>query len=145
MGGIGSGRKPRTYPPEVVDLVCGLYLAGKTIAEIKPYAIGYRAQTILERYLPGRRKAIKRNQNGPANHMWKDSPGYQAAHLRVEADKGKASEHVCADCGSPAHDWSYVHGCPDELRESHRPAYCTHPNHYEPRCRTCHRAYDRRR
>lgn len=139
------GRKPREYPVEVVQLICGMYQEGMSVAEIRAVAPrGYRVQTILERYLPERRSATKRDQSGTKNHMWRDNCGYQAAHLRVATQRGKASRHDCVDCGQKADDWSYLHDCPDERRQPGRPAYCTHPNHYAPRCRPCHRAYDRK-
>lgn len=140
------GRTPRVYPQDVVDLVCGMYRDGMTVAEIRRAApAGYRVQTILERHLSERRPAIKRDQSGEKNAMWKTADfGYQAAHLRVATSKGKASSHACIDCGARANDWSYVHDCPHELRQAGRPAYCAHVEHYEPRCRSCHRAYDRK-
>lgn len=141
MGGVGSGSKPREYPAEIVQLICGMYQDGKTVAEIRAVAPkGYRIQTILERYLPERRPAAKRNQAGTANHMWKGSAaGYQAAHLRL----GRAADHRCVDCDNPARHWSYQHDCPEEIRGRHRSPYCLHPEHYAPRCVPCHRAYDR--
>lgn len=144
MGGAGSGRKPRDYPNRIVEQVCARYLAGATIRELRPEFPGYRVQTILERHLPERRKAAKRNQVGPANHMWRDRPGYQAAHLRVEAVKGKAACHPCVDCDLSAADWSYVRNCRFEVSGPGHPPYCLHPDHYQPRCRVCHRAYDQK-
>lgn len=146
MGGPGSGAKPRQYPSEIVELICGMYERGMTVAEIRGAAPrGYRVQTILERYLPARRSAAKREQRGSANHMWKgDDCGYQAAHLRLAASCGAASSLSCADCGRPADDWSYEGGCSSEIRSNGAPPYCTHLDHYKPRCRPCHRAYDRR-
>lgn len=141
-----SGRKPREYPPDVVELICSMYRNGMTVAEIRAAAPrGYRVQTILERYLPERRPAAKRNQDGAANHMWKGSDaGYQAAHLRLAQLNGKARDHQCADCEKQAADWSYEGGCPDEQRSPvGSPPYCIHPDHYRPRCRPCHRAHDR--
>lgn len=38
MGGVGSGRKPREYPAEIIDLVCGMYRDGMTVAEIRKAA-----------------------------------------------------------------------------------------------------------
>jgi hypothetical protein len=139
------GRAPRAYPEEVVELVCGMYRDGMTVAEIRKAApAGYRVQTILERHLPERRPAIKRDQRGEKNVMWKANDcGYQAAHLRIAAINGKASSHACADCDQQANDWSYVHNCADEVQRPGRPPYCTHADHYVPRCRPCHRAYDK--
>lgn len=140
MGGKGSGRKPREYPAEIVNMVCGMYRDGMTVAEIRKVAPkGYRVQTILERHLPERRPAVKRDQRGAANDRWRGSDaGYAAVHLRL----GSAAEHMCVDCGESAAEWSYMHGCPDERRS--RSPYCHHPTHYAPRCRKCHRAYDRK-
>lgn len=42
--------------------------------------------------------------------------GYRAAHMRVQAARGRASAYPCmGDCGRPAADWAYVHDDPDEL------------------------------
>jgi len=147
MGGPGSGGKPRAYPREIVELATSLYLAGATVAEVqRALPRGFKAQRILERHLPARRPAAKRNQRGAANHMWRaDSAGYQAAHLRVASTNGPASAHACTDCGEPADDWSYNHT--DERSERRRAdgtrPYSPSPTHYSPRCRTCHRAFDR--
>lgn len=140
MGGTGSGRKPREYPPEIVELICGMYRKGMTVAEIRKAAPkGYRVQTVLERYLPTRRSAAKRNQSGGANHMWSLRPGYQARHLRL----GRAADRLCVDCQKPAEEWSYVGGCPQELHDkNHQSPYCLHDDHYSPRCRRCRRRYD---
>ena len=140
------GSKPREYPQRIVDLICGMYLSGMTVAEIRASSPkGYRVQTILERYLPERRKAIKRDQTRELNHTWAgDSCGYKAAHLRLRVSKGPASLYSCVDCGGKAAHWSYVHGCDAELKEVESPKYCTHQEHYAPRCVPCHFAYDKR-
>ena len=142
MGGKGSGRKPRDYPPDIVQMICEMYRSGMTVAEIRKEAPkGYRVQTILERYLPERRSAAKRDQRGPSNHMWSNHPGYQARHLRL----GQASAYSCIDCGNPAEEWSYIGGCAQEMRDGAHPSpYCLHDHHYSPRCRRCHRRHDRK-
>lgn len=140
-----KGAPARTYPKGVIEGICGMYRAGMTHTEIgaaiRPGAV--KVQLVLARYLPqeDKRPRAKRHQAGSSNHMWKaDDCGYQAAHLRL----GRAADHRCVDCGEQARNWSYVHGCPDERRDDNHPSpYCTHPDHYEPRCVTCHRAYDR--
>ena len=140
MGGPGSGGKPRQYPPEIVSLICGMYRDGMTVAEIRKVAPkGYRVQTILERYLPVRRPAAKRNQVGEANHAWKgEQVGYQAAHLRL----GDSTIRQCVDCGEQAREWSYKGNCPDEQTDQAGRRYSVNPAMYEPRCRACHRKYD---
>lgn len=136
----GSKPKPREYPREIVDLVCGMYEQGMTVAEVQLAAPkGYRVQTILERYLPARRPLGKRDQRGPANHMWKGSEAsYGAIHLRLGSLAGKA----CVDCGEAARHWSYEGGCRDELGGESCPPYCEHSEHYWPRCVRCHHHYD---
>ena len=139
MGGPGSGAKPREYPAEIVALAVDMYAAGHTIAEVQgALPAGFKAQRIIERHVPVRRTAAKRDQRGPRNHMWKSTPGYQAAHLRLGDERGS-----CTDCGEPAQHWSYVGGCAEELTDNSL-TYCTHQNHYEPRCVACHQTYDGR-
>lgn len=145
MGGPGSGKKPREYPTEVVELVCGMYRDGMTVAEICRVAPkGYRVQTILERYLPSRRPLGKRDQAGEKNATWKgDALGYEAAHARVKRLYGRARSHACVDCGTQARDWSYIGGCPRELTcPDNGCRYSPDPARYVPRCVPCHRRYD---
>ena len=92
---------------------------------------GYRAQTILERYLPERRRTIKRDQSGPKNHSWKgEAAGYKALHLRVEAARGKPK--TCAFCQrtSGRFEWANMTGNYGDVWD------------YIRLCVPCHRAYD---
>lgn len=133
--------KPREYPPEIVELARRLYIdEGMTVAEIRAvFPKGYRVQTIIERHIAERRPCAKRDQSGERNHMWRgDDPGYQARHLRL----GRAADHPCVDCGEQAREWSYEGRCDGERRTAGSPAYCTHDQHYRPRCTRCHRRYD---
>lgn len=138
------GKKKRQYPPEIVELARSMYEdEGMTVAEIRAaFPKGYRVQTILERYLSRRRPTAKRNQSGDQNHMWRRNPGYQAAHLRVEAIRGKAINHACIDCGRRGAEWSYNHADPDELSDANGRRYSTNPVNYDPRCIPCHRTLD---
>lgn len=140
MGGKGSGKKPREYPPDVVALVCGMYADGMTVAEIRHAAPkGYRVQTILERYLPTRRPAVKRDQSAEKNHMWRgDEASYKAIHLRL----GAPGQHACVDCRKHAEEWSYCGNCGAEQVSEEGVPYCAHREHYTPRCVKCHREYD---
>lgn len=56
---------------------------------------------------------------------------YYARHLRVRYHRGSASDQICVDCGSPAEDWSQVHGTSGEALSD-----------YVPRCTRCHVTYD---
>ena len=138
--------KPRAYPAEIVTLVRHMYeTEGMTIAEIqRALPRGFKAQRIVERHVPERRRAAKRDQRGNKNHMWRElDAGYKAAHLRVASARGAASGHRCVDCGCRAADWSYNHTDPDarSAPDGTRP-YSLNPDHYSPRCRPCHRAFD---
>lgn len=127
------GKKPRQYPPEIISLACRLYSEeGKTVREVQEVLPpGFRAQTILERYLPERRPAAKRDQSGAKNHMWKgDAAGYQALHLRVEASRGKPRK--CAMCArtSGRFEWANMTGNYADVWD------------YMRLCQKCHAAYD---
>lgn len=76
---------------------------------------------------------------------------YSGSHGRVLRTKGRAAGYDCVDCGGPADEWSYDHADPNELRDlvenskGHifEAPYSSNPDHYEPRCKSCHRVYDR--
>lgn len=71
-----------------------------------------------------------------------DNPAYVSAHLRVRRSRGPASDHICVDCGKQAREWSYVYGCAQEMRDDRGCPYCPHPEHYAPRCSSCHKVFD---
>lgn len=61
---------------------------------------------------------------------------YSAAHYRVRAALGKASDHRCP-CGDAAAEWSYVGGAERELVEDGQP-YSLDIGDYEALCHSCH-------
>ena len=132
MGGPGSGKKPRIYPPEIVALATSLYVSGASVAEVQAaLPPGYKAQRILERHLPQRRTAAKRDQRGAKNDLWKgDQAGYQALHLRVASQRGKPS--LCAACGKTEgrFEWANLTGRYTDI------------NDYIRLCVACHRRMD---
>ena len=132
MGGLGSGKKPREYPQEIIDLIIGWYREGMTVAEIRAKAPnGYRVQTILERYLPNRRPSAKRDQWGENNSSWKgDSATYGAFHLRVEAARGKPKECSLCDATTGRFEWANLTGDYANI------------NDYARMCVVCHRRFD---
>ena len=124
-----------TYPPELVEKVRELYNAGHTMREVA--AMTGTTQKVLTRLMPRhgieRRKAVKRNQSGAANHMWRgDEAGYQAMHLRVEAARGKPS--VCSRCDATdpglIYEWANLTGHYEDVHD------------YARMCRSCHRQFD---
>jgi hypothetical protein len=72
-----------------------------------------------------------------------ERPGYEASHRRVLADRGRATEFECVDCGGPAAEWSYRGGSIDELVNPAGLAYSPNSDDYDPRCIRCHRHYDK--
>lgn len=76
----------------------------------------------------------------------KDAPKYGAAHARVREKHGPVTDHTCIDCGATAREWSYNHTDPNELIDDRFGVpYSASPDHYSPRCISCHRKFDRRR
>ena len=74
-----------------------------------------------------------------------DVPGYAGVHKRLRRDVGPAKDRRCVDCGSPAEEWSYDGGCPDEAKADWGGsilAYSPDLSRYSPRCRKCHRHMD---
>jgi hypothetical protein len=71
---------------------------------------------------------------------------YTVTHDRLYRVKGKASAHLCLECGATAADWAYDHQCPDERigDDGHGKllAYSLDPAHYVALCRSCHSRFD---
>ena len=67
MGGIGSGGKPRVYPQEIVDLICGMYRDGMTVAEIRQQAPrGYARMCVsCHRKFDAARRALTGRRTSP--------------------------------------------------------------------------------
>lgn len=71
---------------------------------------------------------------------------YRAAHNRVQAKRGKATDYSCVDCTASADSWSYDHTDSNELtelRQGRYVAYSVDIEHYEPRCFSCHTRMDK--
>ena len=85
----------------------------------------------------------------PGPCRWrKDGPvSYDTMHARLVRAKGTAADHQCVDCGKRADHWSYDHADQAELTEVLRGCsipYSIDLDHYEARCRFCHRRFDLR-
>lgn len=76
----------------------------------------------------------------------KPVPGYDGAHRRVVAVRGRAKDHTCIDCGGQAAEWSYNNADPEPLYATVAGgfvvAYSLIIANYDPRCRSCHRKFD---
>ena len=81
---------------------------------------------------------------GADHHRWKgDDIVYATAHKRVVAARGPASDQPCVDCAAPARDWSREKvDCDTRRIQAGKGPFCTHPEHYSPRCRDCHNRFD---
>lgn len=66
------------------------------------------------------------------------------AHFRVYRARGKAVEQTCGDCGGPGHEWALIH---ERAIETHFDGdgreWSLDITDYSPKCRSCHRRYDR--
>lgn len=71
-----------------------------------------------------------------------DAGCYQIAHSELRQHRGNADQHTCVDCTAPAQEWSYDYNDPDEVRCSSGTRYSLNPDHYQPRCTSCHRTRD---
>lgn len=71
----------------------------------------------------------------------KEMIGYRAAHLRVEAVKGKAKTHSCVDCGGQARDWSLDPNAVHTYEDGDK-VWSMNIEDYAPRCIPCHRDLD---
>lgn len=81
------------------------------------------------------------------------NPRYLAAHKRIYRLRGPAAGQVCVDCAGPADQWSYDHADPAERTElviskwpdtTHLVRFSIDPDHYQPRCYSCHATFDKR-
>jgi len=80
---------------------------------------------------------------GERNHSWTgDDASYRAVHMRITNTQGPARLHQCVDCTSQAAHWSYDHGSGIEQQSEQGFAYSTDMSHYQPRCVSCHKAFD---
>lgn len=88
--------------------------------------------------------AAPRDQSGVDNPIWRgDEITYTSAHSRIVRTRGPAKRHQCVDCGLRAKDWSYRHTDPDQRNSEFGP-YSPAPDHYDPRCGSCHKRFDLR-
>lgn len=91
------------------------------------------------------RRDLLTSVRGDQHRNWAEVPTYHGMHIRVRRVRGKASEYTCVDCGGPAEDWSWVHGCPDAVEQNingYTVTYCAHLDCFAPRDKKCHRRYD---
>lgn len=82
---------------------------------------------------------------GELSPKWQgDDITYAAAHRRLEAARGPASNYLCLICACPAQQWSYDHTDPDELFNPKGQPYSANIYFYEALCLKCHRHQDLR-
>jgi hypothetical protein len=84
-------------------------------------------------------------RRGPDSPGWlsDDVVDYRTVHMRMRRIIGSARTMPCADChGRSAVHWSYDHQDPDERTSPEGVPYSIKPEHYQPRCGSCHKVYD---
>jgi hypothetical protein len=81
----------------------------------------------------------------PSVTLHADQRSYSAMHMWIRSQRGQARDHQCVDCSAPADDWSYDHADPDEVFDERGFTYSRKVEHYAPRCKPCHRRFDRGR
>jgi hypothetical protein len=76
-----------------------------------------------------------------------DQGSYGMTHKRITYKYGKAAKQLCVNCGKQALDWSYNHSGIEErvlIKSSGEGReYSSDIDQYVPRCRKCHRLFDR--
>lgn len=132
------GAKPKVYPPELVEQVASLYGRGLTQGEIA-VEIDMSQKVVwnvMRRHGIRARPAVKRDQSGSKNAMWRGTnAAYAALHKRVEKERGRPA--VCERCGRSGpgrvYEWANLTGNYADTSD------------YERMCRSCHRIYDAHR
>ena len=100
----------------------------------------------------GSPSVVRDRPSGEEHHAWVSIPSYQTMHARVSRAHGKARDRQCVDCGVLADEWSYdgldtneVTGVVGVGPRAFSIRYSLSVGHYQPRCVTCHRRYDKGR
>jgi predicted DNA-binding protein (UPF0251 family) len=111
-----------------------LYIGGKSQNEIAA-AFGVTQKVIhnaMKRSGVKARRAIKRNQLGDNNHMWKGEDASNIAfHRRLYSRYGKPV--ICGSCGTTSakqYDYANLTGRYEDIED------------YLPMCRSCHSKFD---
>lgn len=79
---------------------------------------------------------------GRGRNTWTgDDATYNAVHLRHRKVKGRAGDRKCIECSGPASHWAYDNADPAE-KVAPEGRYSTDPDHYQPMCVPCHKAFD---
>ena len=79
---------------------------------------------------------------------WLSNPSYNTIHARVASVRGKASTHMCIDCGESAREWSCKKtadlsvGIAKWGNKTIEVSYSQDIYDYDPRCKSCHKKYD---
>ena len=87
------------------------------------------------------KSAVPNKSSSGRGRKKKEIVGYRAAHIRVEAVKGKAEEHDCVACGEPAQEWSLDPLAVHTYEEDGR-VWSLNTDDYDPYCCSCHRDRD---
>lgn len=86
----------------------------------------------------------RRLRRGADHPMWisDEALDYRTCHRRLRHLRGSASQYPCASCDHMAVHWSYDHLDPDERTRPDGVPFSISPDHYQPRCASCHKILD---
>lgn len=80
----------------------------------------------------------------PKRRPMKQDVDYYHLHGRLRAERGRASERMCEDCGMrKANHWAYDHSDPSALRSPEGLLYSLDVWNYWALCSSCHQRHDR--
>lgn len=81
------------------------------------------------------KQKISKANSGENNGKWTgEDASPRAIHKRLNKKIGKAKNYKCVDCDKQAEDWSN--------NKNH--IYTENPEDYSPRCKSCHKKYDKK-
>lgn len=90
------------------------------------------------------------NKSVAAQRVLREDITYNALHSRLRRVRGRARDHVCAECGAQANGWAYQGGDPDERMaevswhgRAFEAPFTTNLDAYSPMCNGCHSRKDR--
>jgi hypothetical protein len=78
---------------------------------------------------------------GEAHPFWNHQGSYVAVHLRLRKARGRAKDHECVECQTPARQWALTHNRDKALSAPQGP-FSLNLDDYEPMCVRCHKTMD---
>lgn len=125
-------------PLSRAESVCDVDNCGQSVK-----ARGY-CHKHYSRYLKHGDPTVVKKPGWKAGTRWSSNVGYREMHKRLDRVFGLARTYDCVDCGKPASQWSYTRDDVDERIGFNGCVFSVYPEHYTPRCTSCHKRFDLR-